>query len=216
MLLDIQALSYQVQAQTILDQVTLLLPEKGYLTISGPSGGGKSTLLKLCALLLTPSSGQILLAGKNQADYPVTLYRQAVSYCFQQPTLFGKTVLDNLQFPYTIRQKTFDAAFAQQQLQRVALPADYLTKAITELSGGERQRVALLRNTLFLPQVLLLDEVTAGLDETNKRIVRRFIQELVETGVAIMEVTHDTEELAQASQVIWIEKGRVTNGPADR
>ncbi len=91
---------------------------------------------------------------------PIETYRQKVSYCFQQPTLFGETVYDNLLFPFTVRQEAFNQEKVVALLQQVKLPAAYLEKKIAELSGGERQRVALLRNIIFVPDVLLLDEVT--------------------------------------------------------
>ena len=93
------------------------------------------------------------------------MYRRASSYCFQQPTLFGETVADNLAFPYQIRKQVMDTKRVVTALNNVGLSERTLHQPIIELSGGERQRVALIRNILFLPKVLLLDEVTAGLDE---------------------------------------------------
>ena len=140
---------------------------------------------------------------------PIETYRQKVSYCFQQPTLFGETVYDNLLFPFTVRQEAFNQEKVVALLQQVKLPAAYLEKKIAELSGGERQRVALLRNIIFVPDVLLLDEVTTGLDEESKQIVNQLLNQLnKEQGVTLVRVTHDTEEIQQAQQVIRIVAGR--------
>jgi putative ABC transport system ATP-binding protein len=91
----------------------------------------------------------------------------------------------------------------------VALPADYLDKKITTLSGGEKQRVALIRNLLFRPEVLLLDEVTTGLDEESKEIVHQLIARVHQEGTTIVQVTHDQEELAASKQLLHMEKGGV-------
>ncbi|MGO3115588.1 ABC transporter ATP-binding protein [Enterococcus pseudoavium] len=207
--LELKAVSYQAEQRLILDKITLSVESGDFLTISGPSGSGKSTLLRLIASLLTPTSGTIFFDGKDQNSYDYTTYRQQVSYCFQQPTLFGETVKDNLIFPYLIREQVPDQAFMIQQLQLVDLPADYLTKKITELSGGERQRVALVRNILFLPQVLLLDEVTAGLDERTKAIIQRLLKQIQQRGCTILQVTHDESELKSAENLLLIQGGRL-------
>src|SRR5699024_7909973 len=96
------------------------------------------------------------------------------------PTLFGETVADNLAFPYQIRKQVMDTQRVVTALNNVGLSERTLHQPIIELSGGERQRVALIRNILFLPKVLLLDEVTAGLDENNKQIVHAWLRQLNE------------------------------------
>lgn len=208
-LLELHSVRYQTDQRMILDQISLTIEQGAFLTISGPSGGGKSTLLRLIASLLTPTSGEILFQGKAQESYEYTEYRQQVSYCFQQPSLFGETVQDNLELPYIIRNLTPDQAQMLEYLQMVDLPKDYLDKNITELSGGERQRVALVRNILFLPQILLLDEVTAGLDEQTKTIIHRLIQQIHQKGCTILQVTHDEAEIQAAEKLMIIQGGKL-------
>ena len=200
-LLKLDAVSYQSDQRIILDQISLIVEQGAFLTISGPSGGGKSTLLRLIASLLTPTSGEILFQGKSQ--------QQQVSYCFQQPSLFGETVLDNLTLPYTIRNLTPDQSKMMKHLEMVDLPKEYLTKNISELSGGERQRVALIRNILFLPQILLLDEVTTGLDEQTKRVIHRLIKNIQQKGCTILQVTHDEAEIQAAEKLLLIQGGKL-------
>lgn len=210
-LLELKNISYETNQQLIIDQISLNVAANDFLTISGPSGGGKSTLLRLIASLATPTSGEIIFNGRIQAEYPYTEYRREVSYCFQQPTLFGESVRDNLVFPYQLREKVPDEKAIIEHLQMVDLPKNYLNKAITQLSGGERQRVALIRNILFLPKILLLDEVTVGLDEKNKAIIQQLIKHIHQSQVTILQVTHDKAEIKSADTIKWIKGGRLSN-----
>ncbi|WHS05813.1 ATP-binding cassette domain-containing protein [Ligilactobacillus salivarius] len=208
-ILSLQNVGYKVDTSEILKNINLDINENEFITITGPSGGGKSTLLKIIATLLTATTGEIFFDGKNQDEYAITEYRQQVSYCFQQPSLFGETVFDNLSFPYEIRQKEFDEKSAIEALKSVNLPETYLHKDINSLSGGERQRVALLRNTMFLPKVLLLDEVTVGLDARSIEIVHEFIDKIWKQGVTILQITHHEREIKQANKIIWVEEGMI-------
>lgn len=210
-IITLEAVGFQPYGTPILQEISFTVPKGAYLAISGPSGGGKSTLLKLIATLLTPTTGEIDFQGKPQSAYPVTEYRRQVSYCFQQPQLFGETVEDNLRFPFEIRQEEFKLEKVRELLRQVDLPERFLDKSILELSGGERQRVALIRNLVFLPQVLLLDEVTVGLDEESKQIVQALIRQVHSQGVTILQVSHDEEDLRQAKGEIKIEGGRLVH-----
>ncbi len=209
-ILQLKNVGYRVQENQILNGISLVVNSQEYLTITGPSGSGKSTLLRIIASLLTASEGEVLFQGKNIANLDPIQYRRQVSYCFQQPMLFGKTVADNLDFPFQIRQTTPDIAKQKAALKVVGLPETYLTKRITELSGGEKQRVAMIRNIMYVPDVLLLDEVTVGLDEENKRIVNELIEHFhKDHHVTILSITHDAAELNQASRLLTITKGRL-------
>lgn len=216
-IISLTDISYQVEQRQILNKVNLEVQAGDFLTLTGPSGGGKSTLLKIIASLISPSDGEIIFQGQNQRDYEITTYRQLVSYCFQQPSLFGQTVADNLQFPFVIRNEASSQVQIEQALTKVNLPTSYLNKNITELSGGEKQRVALLRNTMFLPKILLLDEVTVGLDARSIEIVHQFIKQLwQEAGLTIIQITHNQAELSQAAKVLWLEEGSLSDVTTSR
>ena len=195
--------------QAILEDINLSIPEGTFMTITGPSGSGKSTLLRLLATLLTPTTGTILYDGQPQNFLSKPNYRQAVSYCFQQSSLFGETVRDNLAFPFILRALPFDVARATAALASVELSTAMLETPITALSGGEKQRVALIRNLLFLPHVLLLDEVTTGLDADTKDCVHRLIETHHQAGLTVLSVTHDETEIAAAQSLLTIRAGRL-------
>ncbi|WP_460016474.1 ABC transporter ATP-binding protein [Lactovum odontotermitis] len=204
---EVKNISYNDAGKEILHDISLDIDEKDhYVTITGPSGGGKSTFLKILSSLLDFSSGELLYRGKSLQELDPIHYRREVSYCFQQPVLFGQTVRECLTFPFEIRKLDFDKEKVLAELAEVNLGADFLDQEISKLSGGEKQRVALVRNMLFEPAVLLLDEVTSGLDSENKTIVRDFINRQKAT---IIEVTHDSEEIAQAQHLLRIEEGKL-------
>ncbi|WP_390410583.1 ABC transporter ATP-binding protein [Lacticaseibacillus jixiensis] len=208
-LFSLHDIGVTIDSQVLLADINLTIASGEFLTISGPSGSGKSTLLRVLATLLTPTSGTITYAGKPQADYDKIVYRREVSYCFQQPSLFGETVADNLRFPFAIRKQEFDQAKAVAALASVDLPEAMLNKPLTSLSGGEKQRVALIRNLLFAPRVLLLDEVTTGLDAATKDIVHRLIAQLNAQQMTIVAVTHDDAEIASANRLVQIVAGHL-------
>lgn len=209
-ILEVAHVGFQVANQQILSDINFTVADQEVVTISGPSGSGKSTLVRIIATLQSRTTGEITYNGKSIDSYDPIQYRREVSYCFQQPTLFGDTVRDNLKFPYDIRNQAFDEPHAKEALESVDLAANYLDKQITELSGGERQRVALLRNVMFHPRILILDEVTAGLDETNKHIVHQMMQHFNQDDkITMLIITHDQEEMDSAKRLITIENGQL-------
>jgi putative ABC transport system ATP-binding protein len=200
-----QHLYYETKDRMILSNLSFSFQSGDWITIVGPSGSGKSTLLKLIAGLVTLSRGQILLNGQNALDYPIINYRQQVSYAPQAVRLFGQTVRDNLDLPFVVRGLKPDSASQISGLEQMVLSADYLDKPIVELSGGERQRVGVLRNLLFPPAVLLLDEISTGLDEATKTIMWAAIHRIHQKQASIvLSVTHDHDEMQQATQMMTI------------
>lgn len=204
-LLQVEDIGYVINDKTILDKVQFELLAGEFKLITGPSGCGKSTLLKIIASLLSPSSGKILFDKRDYTTMSPEEYRQQVSYCTQTPSLFGSTVYDNLIFPYQLRKMEFNKNKVLQDLDYFLLPETILKKGINELSGGEKQRISLIRNLQFLPQILLLDEITSALDDTNKVKVNELIHQFAsQQNIAILWVTHDQDEIAHADDIITL------------
>ena len=204
-LLQLKDIGYQVDGKTILDNVQITLQAGEFKLVTGPSGCGKSTLLKIIGSLISPTHGQILLSGKDINLIPPEKYRQQVSYCTQTPTLFGSTVYDNLFFPYQIRNQIFNKTKVIEDLHYFGLTENIITKGVNELSGGEKQRISLIRNIQFLPEILLLDEITSALDEENKARVNTLIHQLAnKNNIAILWVTHDQDEILHADDIITL------------
>lgn len=215
-ILEMKDLGFSVNQQEILSGITLDITKGDLITISGPSGSGKSTLLKIIGGMASQTSGAITYKGKNITDYPTTQYRKDVSYFFQSPVLFGETVKDNLAFPSEIREETFDENRATELLSAVKLSKDYLTKDIHSLSGGEKQRIAFIRNLMYLPNILLLDEITSALDDDNREIIHTLINDLNTTHhCTILWVTHNQEEYLSSNKRLYINEGRIQEAHND-
>jgi len=205
-LLDVQDVAFSVRDRQLLRPVSLQLHQGDSVLLTGPSGSGKSTFLKILASLITPTSGRILFRSIDIVTLKAEEYRQQVSYCFQTPQLFGQTVYDNLVLPWQIRRLKPQQDKMVAALESVNLSPDMLNKPVDQLSGGEKQRVGLLRNLQFMPQVLLLDEVTSALDEENRLAVLSLINRIsAEEKVAVVRISHDVNDIQQAEQVLRLE-----------
>lgn len=209
-LIELKNISLEDHQQAILQNVSFSIKSGQHTSISGPSGSGKSTILRLMALLLEPSEGEIFYQGQDIAQLESTEYRREVSYSYQSPQLFGRTVEDNLAFPAKIRQHEFEESRAKALLVDVGLDYIGLDKAVDDLSGGEKQRVALIRNLMYPPKVLLLDEVTSGLDDENsERIWDWLLKRATQEEVTLVWVSHNEKEQQLASQQIQIRHGKL-------
>ena len=209
-MLTFEHVSFRDDQKNILQDVSLTVHEGDFAVVSGPSGSGKSTLLKLCAFLISPSAGRIVFHGRDLAEYEPTELRKRIGYCFQTPHLFGITVLENLAFPYQIRRQPPDRDRIRTLFERFNLDPGLMDADVQRLSGGEKQRIALIRSLLFQPEVLLLDEVTASLDQENTLAVESAAAQLNREGMTILWVSHQPERLrGLANRSIRITDGRL-------
>ncbi|MGC0916585.1 iron efflux ABC transporter ATP-binding subunit FetA [Pantoea agglomerans] len=205
-LLDVQDVAFSIGDRQLLKPISLQLYQGDCVLLTGPSGSGKSTFLKILASLITPTSGQLFFRNSDITTLRAEAYRQQVSYCFQTPQLFGQTVYDNLALPWQIRRQKPQRDKLVAALESVNLSPDMLNKPVEQLSGGEKQRVGLLRNLQFMPEVLLLDEVTSALDEENRLSVLSLINRIsAEEKVAVVRISHDVNDIQQAEQVLRLE-----------
>ena len=201
-------------AVTILDDVTLQIPEKQMVAIVGPSGSGKSTLLGLIAGLDKPTSGSIHLDGVDitaLGESEMARYRrQKIGYIFQSfhliPTL---TALENVMVPLELNGDSRASSRASELLTAVGLK-DRQSHYPVQLSGGEQQRVAVARAFACRPPILLADEPTGNLDSTTGRQVIDLMLGLNrDYGSTLVLVTHDTELASFAERVIALRDGRI-------
>ena len=182
-----------------------------FMTFLGPSGCGKTICLRLISGFDTPTSGQILLDGKDVTFEPP--YRRDVNQVFQNYALFPHlTIYENIAFG--LRMKKIPATQIQERVDRVVKMTsleEFTARKPAQLSGGQRQRVALARAIICEPKVLLLDEPLSALDaklRTQMRVELKQLQKKL--GITFIFVTHDQEEaLTMSDRVAVINAGRV-------
>ncbi len=203
---------------TVLRDITFELEAGGILVITGPSGSGKSTLLGLLAGLDRPSSGRVLLDGRDLSnlteDGRAQVRAESVGFVFQSfhliPTL---TARENVQVPLELRGEN-GRARADELLQRVGL-GDRGHHYPAQLSGGEQQRVAVARAFANRPKLLFADEPTGNLDAVNGQNVVELLSELnLELGTTVVLVTHEPDLAARAHRVLRLRDGAVVGDAA--
>ncbi len=208
--LDFKDVSFVNNGKSILRNISFVAEAGDFISIVGSSGSGKSTLLKLCSHLISPTAGNILYKGLNMTEYSPTELRKSISYCSQFPYLFGSNVKDNLDFPFSIRNMPFNESRVKELFSLFNISSAILNADVQNLSGGEKQRISLVRTLLFLPEVLLLDEVTSSLDAENTRMVEDAISSLNREGITVLWITHDPEQSQKyANKIITLEAGEI-------
>jgi putative ABC transport system ATP-binding protein len=181
---------------------------QGSTAVLGPSGAGKSTLLRLLNRLADPQSGSVRFRERDVRELdPLELRRQA---CLvpQLPAPFPGSVADNVRFGPRLAGREVDPV---RPLELAGLSADYAERDASRLSVGEQQRMMLARALALEPDVLLLDEPTAALDETARGGVERTLLELAgKTGLSLVIVTHDRAQAGRlANRVVELRDGRI-------
>ncbi len=209
------------RAVTILDDISLTIPEKQSLAIVGPSGSGKSTLLGLIAGLDRPSSGSIVVAGAEitrMAEGSLAHYRRShIGYIFQSfhliPTL---TALENVSVPLDLSGNDASDKRAAELLEAVGL-GHRLHHYPIQLSGGEQQRVAVARAFACRPPILLADEPTGNLDSATGQHVMNLLLDLHrDHGTTLVLVTHDRTLAASMQRIVRLRDGRIeSDAPAE-
>ncbi|KVW27701.1 ATP-binding cassette domain-containing protein [Burkholderia ubonensis] len=179
------------------------LPAGARVAITGPSGSGKSVLLRALALLDPLDGGRVLWRGRPIRRSAIPRYRRSVAYLRQRPAQTDGTVESQLRYPYSLavyRDLTFDRARAEQLAARAGRGADFLDKRASELSGGEAQIAALLRVLQLDPDVLLLDEPTSALDPDSTRAIEALVGgwfDAAPDARAYLWISHDPAQAAR-------------------
>lgn len=190
--------------------------ERGVTLLTGPSGAGKTTILRAIAGLVRPTTGRIVLDGRvlDEGRAHVPPYRREIAYVFQDYALFPHLdVLDNVVFGLAAHgiARSARRGAASAWLERLGIGA--LARARPRaLSGGERQRVALARALAWTPRALLLDEPFAALDPSMRARVRAEVRETLATlDVPVVLVTHDAQDAAAFdAPSVHLERGRTS------
>jgi putative ABC transport system ATP-binding protein len=198
-----------------LDDVSLNIERGEFVAVMGASGSGKSTLMNILGCLDRPTSGRYLLAGRDvsrlQRAQLAEVRNSLLGFVFQNFNLLARTsALENVELPliYAGLNRRERAERAQHALERVGL-SDRVQHRPAQLSGGQQQRVAIARAIVNHPSLLLADEPTGNLDSRTGVQVMALFQELWQSGLTIVYVTHDAEIARYASRVIVLRDGRI-------
>jgi sulfate/thiosulfate transport system ATP-binding protein len=207
----VKGLTKRFGSTAVVDEVSFEIERGSLVALLGPSGGGKSTVLRMIAGLETPDAGEVLLNGKGVTNTRVQ--ERNIGFVFQSYALFRHmTVRDNIGFGLSIRRhRRKDVAAAVDELLRLVQLDGLGDRYPSELSGGQRQRVALARALAPGSSFLLLDEPFGALDAKVRLELREWIRRLhKERGTTSVFVTHDQEEAMDlADRVIVLHRGRV-------
>ena len=212
-MIEIQHLRKEYPASTPLKDVNTVIRDGDIISVIGPSGTGKSTLLRCINMLETPTSGHILIDGTDVTDKncDIDLIRQKVGMVFQSFNLFEHlTVIENIMMPQTdlkkrTRQEAFDKGMSL--LHSVGLGRQAL-RYPSELSGGQKQRVDIARTLAMDPETILFDEPTSALDPTMVGEVQTVIRQLSQSVKTMMIVTHEMRFAKEISnKVFYMDQG---------
>lgn len=213
--LEINALSRTVESphdggKSLLQNINFRLEKGQVLAVIGPSGAGKSTLLRLLNRLDEPTSGQVLLHGRDFREMEPSQLRRQIGMVMQRAYLFPGKVSVNIAYGPAQHGNPIEDAQVEALLEQVGMRG-YADRDVATLSGGEAQRISIARALANEPEVLLLDEPTSALDETSKGGVERLLASVVrERHATCVWVTHDMAQARRvAGLVLRLEAGRM-------
>ena len=202
------------QGDEVIKGVNLKVPGGSVVALVGKSGAGKTTVTDLIARFYDPTSGQILLNGRDLRDYQIQSFRQLLGVVQQEVFLFDGTVFDNI--AYANPRASHDAVIeAAQQANAhgfiLELPDGYdslIGERGVKLSGGQRQRLSIARALLADPRILVLDEATSNLDTESEQLIQGAMQELLKNRTTFV-IAHRLSTITHADQIVVVDDGRI-------
>ena len=195
--LETRNLSRAVGGNVLVDDISVQIQPREILAVVGPSGAGKSSFLRLINRLDEPTSGTVLLNGKDYCAISPSELRRRVGMVMQTAYLFPGTVATNIAFGPRQRGEIMTQDNIAALLERVGLPG-YQDRDVITLSGGEAQRVSVARTLANAPEALLLDEPTSALDEAAARGIEELILDITEERrTPCLLVTHNKHQAAR-------------------
>lgn len=200
-----------------LQGINLEIKRGEFVAITGPSGSGKSTLMHIVGILDKPTTGTVMLEGKDISKLPeeelATLRNKYIGFVFQAFNLLTKTsARDNVELPliYSGDKKTVRDAKAIEELKKVGL-GERLDHTPAQLSGGQQQRVAIARALVTKPSLILADEPTGNLDSKSGEEIMNLLKSLNKDGNTIVLVTHDMDIAKNAKRIVLIKDGVIVS-----
>ena len=202
-----------INSSSLLEDISIEIFEGDRLAIVGPSGAGKTLLLRLMNRLIEPTRGAIEFEGRDIRQISPLDLRQSVVLVPQESKLLGMTVAQTLAYPLKLRDMKLPDI--QQRVdrwcERLHLPGEWMNRTETQLSVGQRQLVALTRAFVTQPQILLLDEPTSALDRGRSDRLLETLHELTASGAMAIVMTNHQLDIARdfSSRVLYLQDGKV-------
>ena len=199
--------------KNVLEHLNLKIPRGEFVTMIGSSGSGKTTALKMVNRLIEPTSGEVLVDGRNVRDADPIQLRRNIGYAIQGSVLFPHmTVEDNISYvPNLLNKRDHERTrkAVRTWMDIVGLSCDLLERYPSELSGGQQQRVGIARALAASPDILMMDEPFGAVDEITRGQLQVEIGRIHrETGITVMFVTHDIgEALRLGTRVLVLDAG---------
>lgn len=208
--IDCQGLVKRFGTYTAVQGVTFQLPPGAIMGFVGPNGAGKTTIIRMLCGVLVPTEGQATVLGYDVLTQPEEI-KQRIGYMSQKFSLYDDlTVSENLDFyagVYGLRGKMARAE-KMRVIERIGL-GERTPQLVSSLSGGWKQRVALACALLHNPQLLILDEPTAGVDPVSRRVFWDLIHQLAKEGMTVLVSTHYMDEAATCDYLGFVFYGRL-------
>ena len=198
----------------VLSEVNLKIEPGQHVAIVGSTGAGKSSLVSLIPRFYEPTRGQVCIDGKDIRDYSLSSLRKQISMVFQEPMLFGTTIAENIAYGKSgaSREDVGEAARLSGIARIIDRLPDGLDTVIGErggtLSGGQRQCVAIARAMIRDAPIVIMDELTVGLDNKSAALVSKALKRLVEGRTAIT-ITHKVTSAREADRIFVVDAGRI-------
>ncbi len=206
---------YGLNTRYILQNFNLKIKPQEKIALIGPSGGGKSTIVKLLFRFFDIEKGEILIDGQNIADVSQNSLRESISLVPQEPILFHRTLMENIR--YGRRSATDEEVIRAAKLAHchefiMSFPDKYNTyvgERGVKLSGGERQRVAIARAILKNAPILVLDEATSSLDSESELLIQDALTNLMQ-GKTVIVIAHRLSTISKMDRIVVIENGQIS------
>ena len=206
---------YQKNADLVLDQFSLRIKSGEKVALVGPSGGGKSTILKLLTRFYDVTDGAILIDGKDIREYQQSNLRAQLSLVPQEPVLFHRTLMDNIRYG---REGASDEeviaaakmAYCHDFIMTFEKGYDtFVGERGVKLSGGQRQRVAIARAILSNSKILLLDEATSSLDSESEQFIQKALDNLIKQKTASLVIAHRLSTVMNSDRIVVAKDGGI-------
>ena len=212
--LEAKHVDFAYGEKKIIDDVSVVIPEKTTTAIVGPSGGGKTTLCHLLSRFWDVDKGSVTLGGVNLKDYSMDSLMENFSFVFQDVYLFRDTIANNIRFGQP--EASMDEVISAARKARchdfiMKLPKGYETvigEDGSSLSGGERQRLSIARAMMKDAPIIILDEATANVDPENEKDLVAAIEALTREKTIIM-IAHRLKTVRHADQILVVDQGRI-------